>query len=304
MILQLIQTDHDLPFAVKSLALLFAIGVLPLEAAGPEPVDDATLRRTFARALGKLAETEDHPTGEAIAGAVAKAPARHRPRVEDAPATDPPKNPEDGVFLIGSVYQCGKCDDWHLRGEATAWAVTRGGVMCTNHHVLEKARGAVLGVCDRGGRVYPLTEVLAADPGHDVVLFRVAADDLTPLPLGPVADIGAEIEVISHPYRRFFTHTYGRVSRYFQARKADDEEPATRMAITADYAKGSSGGPLLDAAGRVVGMVSSTESIYYGSRNGQPKGPLQMVLKHCVPGAAIHALLGQDPPGTPPKSRE
>ena len=67
------------------------------------------------------------------------------------------------------------------------------------------------------------------------------------------------------------------------------------MSITADYAKGSSGGPVVDDAGHVVGMVSTTESIYYGSRANDPKdpkGPLQMVVKNCVPVEAIRHLAG------------
>ena len=65
------------------------------------------------------------------------------------------------------------------------------------------------------------------------------------------------------------------------------------MSITADYAKGSSGGPVLDADGHVVGMVCSTQSIYYDSRDkNKLQGPLQMVVKNCIPVSAISAILG------------
>jgi S1-C subfamily serine protease len=57
------------------------------------------------------------------------------------------------------------------------------------------------------------------------------------------------------------------------------------MSITADYAKGSSGGPVFNDRGEVVGMVSSTSSLYYQTDSPEApkeKGPLQMVIKNCV----------------------
>ena len=64
------------------------------------------------------------------------------------------------------------------------------------------------------------------------------------------------------------------------------------MSITADFARGSSGGPVINPAGEVVGMVAFTNSIHYGSDEAGESGPLQMVVKSCVPVAAIRRLLG------------
>jgi len=96
--------------------------------------------------------------------------------------------------------------------------------------------------------------------------------------------------------------TSGEVARYYKRRSRGSRGGATWMAITADFAKGSSGGPLLDESGAVVGMVSSTQSIYYGNRNKDEededeekddKGPLQMVVKCCVPAEALRELAGK-----------
>lgn len=69
------------------------------------------------------------------------------------------------------------------------------------------------------------------------------------------------------------------------------------MNITAEYARGSSGGPILDERGRVVGMVSSTQSIYTNGRfrtenaDSNPPGAFQMCIRNCVPLVALQNVL-------------
>lgn len=271
---------------MKFLAL--GLFLTALSAAEPFVVDDSKLIAAFEAGVGAIADSKEHITADDLAKAVKTAPGNV------AALTLPDSSPADpaaAVYLIGTVYKCGKCDKWHPGGIASAWALTRDGVMASNYHVFEKATGAAMGVCDREGRTYPVVEVLAADKAADVAIFRVKADNLVPLALGTPAGIGSEVRVISHPDRRFFTQTSGEVSRYHRLPARKDRPAAVWMSITADYAKGSSGGPVIDEAGKVVGMVSSTQSIYYNSDNGQPKGPLQMVVKNCVPASAIRALL-------------
>ena len=62
------------------------------------------------------------------------------------------------------------------------------------------------------------------------------------------------------------------------------------MAITADFAKGSSGAPVLNTKGEVVGMVSAMNSVYYEDDSTCPKN-LQMVVKNCVPARYILNLI-------------
>lgn len=78
------------------------------------------------------------------------------------------------------------------------------------------------------------------------------------------------------------------VSRYMKIRSAG--ESVVAVAITADYARGSSGAPVLNSQGQVVAVVSSTESIYY-TEDGHRQMDLQMVFKTCIPSASLHKLI-------------
>jgi serine protease Do len=150
----------------------------------------------------------------------------------------------------------------------------------------------------RQSGVHPVVEILAASETDDVAIFRADLGDvrLTPLPLAEAREpVGAPAHVLSHPARMFNLFTAGRVARYYvepatAEKKAKGAGDAERMAITADFARGSSGGPVHNAAGAVIGMVATTRSVYYSEENGDQKN-LQMVLKSCVPADRIRALL-------------
>jgi S1-C subfamily serine protease len=64
------------------------------------------------------------------------------------------------------------------------------------------------------------------------------------------------------------------------------------VSITADYARGSSGGPVLNDRGEVIGIVKSTQPIFYRMVEGKGEN-LQMVIKLCIPSAKLLKLIGQ-----------
>jgi len=81
------------------------------------------------------------------------------------------------------------------------------------------------------------------------------ASGLTAAPIFRDEPVGAPVSVISHPNGRFYVFTQGYVSRYAIVGKR------TVVNITADYAKGSSGGPFFNSRGDLVGLVASTTSL-------------------------------------------
>jgi S1-C subfamily serine protease len=140
------------------------------------------------------------------------------------------------------------------------------------------------------GRLAPITEVLAADKRSDVAIVRCRGAGFAVAPLAASSTVGAPVLCFSHPDRHFFTLSQGIVSRYF----IEPARGVEMMSITADFARGSSGAPIFDASGNVVGMVANTQSVYYTEHDGQ-KDNLQMVFKNCVTAKSILRLI--KPPG-------
>jgi len=197
--------------------------------------------------------------------------------------------------LIGTAYKCDKCTRWH-NSLASGVVVDPDGVVATNHHVAAGANGEAMGVLTADGRFFPVTEVLATNKDRDVALLRVAAKGLAALPLREDAGAGAPIYCYSHPANSFGCLSEGVIARY--CRLPGERNGAVFMQITADYARGSSGGPILDREGNLIGLVSSTSPVYYdspaGAKDGKAAAPnLQMVRHNCVTARAIRELVAR-----------
>ena len=281
------KTSHRFLFLVLTVALQLPYAF----AASSDVINDGALKAQFERNLSALYDTKKatplRTLNEQLSRQKARAQMPKAPGIKLSPAKFY-ESCKPSVLMIGRLYKCGKCTKWHVNS-ASGFAITDTGIVATNHHVIANNEGATFGAMDYKGNTYLVSEVLAASKTDDVAILQLRDAKLTPLPLAAKAPVGTSVNVISHPDGRFFTMTKGDVSRYFVARTKTGRG-AQRMAITADYAKGSSGAPVLDDTGAVVGMVSATNSIYYNQVKGH-KENLQMVIKSCIPVDAIWKLL-------------
>jgi hypothetical protein len=200
------------------------------------------------------------------------------------------------TVLVGTAYKCDKCTKWH-HTLATGFAVSADGVIATNHHVAASPNGEAMGVMTADGRFFPVLEVLAANKPHDVALLRIDAKDLNFLPLRDDAPAGSAIRCYSHPASSFGCLSEGIITRYFKMNETD-RNGSVFMQITADYARGSSGGPVVDAFGNVVGMVASTSPVFtstttpaVATKDAKPSTPSQQMVRHnCATARAILEL--------------
>lgn len=176
---------------------------------------------------------------------------------------------------------------------ASAVVLTPDGLCATNYHVISDIlltgifgkddstdTGRFLMDCD--GNVFPLTAVLATDPVNDWAIIRVdpRGHALTPATIGALPEIGSTVYCLASPSQGHFNFTQGIVSN--RTRATDKRKGTTRynLEITADYGGGASGGPILDEYGNLVGLVSSTVSIYSDQQNMRN---FQMAYKQTVP---------------------
>ncbi|MDB9742047.1 serine protease [Akkermansiaceae bacterium] len=283
----------------QTATILACILTCHFASANPTIIDDRSLYTNYEKKMQVLVDEGLTPKIEELKASLEKLPTTVDSSKLTKLATSSPENREDSVFIISSVFDCGKCDRWHMGSVATAWALSNDGLMVTNHHVFAGAYGEIMGVSDVHGNIYPVIEILAGNKNADICIFRVKGEGFKPLALAAVektAPLGTDVHLIAHPNKRFFTHTFGKVSRYFQLRKSKDFGASKWMSITADFAKGSSGGPVMNKEGEVLGIVAFTNSIYHesspNSKSKDKSKALQMVVKSCVPVAAIHELLG------------
>ena len=161
--------------------------------------------------------------------------------------------------------------------------------MVTNYHVVDNPERSGLAVRLFDGRVFMVEDVVASSERYDLVVLRLPKTGIKPIALGQAAPVGAKVDLISHPNHKFYTLSEGRVARYFVTQR--NRRPVPAMAITADFGKGSSGAPVLNEDGQVVGGAASTESLYYTEKDGEQKN-LQMVFKNCVPVSQLRELIG------------
>ncbi len=146
----------------------------------------------------------------------------------------------------------------------SGFVISPDGLVVTNYHVIEDAEALQVTV---DGEVYP-AEVKGVDPATDLALVQVETDKELPfLALGDSGALrpGDWIMVIGSPLRLENSVSVGVVSAKGRSINITRDASLENFIQTdAAINFGNSGGPLVDTAGRVVGIATA---INYGAEN-------------------------------------
>lgn len=155
------------------------------------------------------------------------------------------------------------------------------GVVATCYHVIE---GAARGYAKLVGQKtkMDISGIVGIDERRDLVLLAISGAKAPSLPIGDSKNVsvGDEVYVVSNPMGLEGTLSQGIISGIRQV--GSD----TIFQITAPVSPGSSGGPVLNSKGEVIGIAAAT---FRGGQN----------LNFAIPASYLATLLSDVKPPTP-----
>lgn len=144
-------------------------------------------------------------------------------------------------------------------GAGSGFVIDREGRILTNYHVIERAESIEVGLSD--DQLFP-ARVVGVDPRNDIAVLQidVPAELLTPVEFGDSSTlaVGQRAIAIGNPFGQFGrTLTTGVISALDRTLEGSGRMISGVIQTDAAINRGNSGGPLLDSAGRVIGINSA-----------------------------------------------
>jgi S1-C subfamily serine protease len=159
--------------------------------------------------------------------------------------------------LAGAVERAGQSIvrvEARRRQPASGVVWSADGLIVTADHVLEREEDLLVGL--PGGETASAT-IVGRDAGTDLAVLRVSAQGLQPIEQGPAARVGHLTLIVGRPGDSLGT-SIGVVSALAgPARPWRGGQLEGFIRTDATFYPGFSGGPLVDSAGRMIGLATS-----------------------------------------------
>lgn len=223
-----------------------------LPSAASSPSDTATSAPPATSAAATLEEPDD---AAAASSSTSAAPSATTTAPASSTSTAAPSTPAASsasaavVRLTGTAAQCSQVQS----GSGVAVAPDR---VLTNAHVVLGVDAPT--VTDRARGVHA-ARIVHLDTAHDLAVLAVDDADLPVMPVGAELTGGASASVLGYPDGGPFASTPATVQAVGEVPLGDVLTGAASMVdvytLAADIRHGYSGGPVVDAAGNLAGLV-------------------------------------------------
>ena len=173
----------------------------------------------------------------------------------ETPALTVPEIAE--IALDSTVYLQVKKPENQV-GSASGFVIGEG-LIVTSYHVIEDMLTGSTARLVNSVLIHPIGAIVAADKAHDLVILKSSGISAPPLPLGDsdTVRIGDTVYVTGNPKGYLGTFSVG----YISAIQPGDVFVADKVfQMTAPISHGSSGGPVLNTDGKVIGIVSGGDT--------------------------------------------
>jgi S1-C subfamily serine protease len=249
--------------AAVALGIAWVVGVMALSLPGASSLRGAVERSTILRRLDELM-----PPSGAVLNVLARIDPLPSVELSIAPVDLPPASPPRAavagdatsvVRVVGTA--CG------LGVEGSGWVVARDEVV-TNAHVVAGETDTVVEIAGEPPDL--AASVVVFDPRHDLAILRVRGLALRALPLASDPRAQTAGAILGYPLDGAFDAQSARIGQTqdVQAQDAYGHGPVTRRLtlIRGLVRPGNSGGPVVDAAGRVL------TTVFAATTGGGPHG--------------------------------
>lgn len=147
----------------------------------------------------------------------------------------------------------------------SGFIIAEDGYILTNYHVIEYAfeHECDVTVMLHDGTVYTAS-IVGVEESNDIAVLKIDASGLTPVTFGDSSalSVGDEVYAVGNPLGELeFSMTFGRVSALDRLITTEENELGINMfQFDAAVNSGNSGGPVYNAKGEVVGIVTAKYS--------------------------------------------
>jgi S1-C subfamily serine protease len=173
------------------------------------------------------------------------------------------------------------------QGSGSGFVWNKQGHIVTNFHVIYGANAIKVTLADRSEHQ---ARLVGADPDHDLAVLQIQAPDamLEPLAIGTSQDlrVGQKVLAIGNPFGLDHSLTTGVVSALGRTIKSMSNRTIEGVVQTdAAINPGNSGGPLLDSAGRLIGVntqIISPSGAYAGIGFAVPVDTVNRIVPELI----------------------